>query len=149
MPGAALYALNCASCHNGSVYKAPHFIWLELMSPQAILSAMDGVMASQSEALDEEQRRQVAEYITLKPADTLDSMAAAPACEGDAAIFSESPPPRTGWGHDTARYAPAPVAGMTAAQVPNLELVHAPGRFAQRLIVPDGVGERGHAIANS
>lgn len=122
MPGAALYALNCASCHNGSVYKAPHFHWLELMSPRAILAAMEGVMARQSAALDDVQRRQVAEYITLKPADTAEMALEAPACEGERAAFADTPPPKIGWGHDTRRYAPAAVAGMTKEKVPSLEL---------------------------
>ena len=33
LPGAKLYAENCASCHDGGVAKAPHFQWLEMMSP--------------------------------------------------------------------------------------------------------------------
>ncbi len=122
MPGAALYALNCASCHNGSVYKAPHFHWLEMMSPGSILAAMDGIMATQSEGLDAEQRRALAEYITLKSADEADLAQGAPACEGEAAQFTDRSPPRIGWGHDTARHAPAAEAGMTGAQVPQLEL---------------------------
>ena len=79
-------------------------------------------MASQSAALDDVQRRQVAEYITLKPADTAEMALEAPACEGDSAEFADTPPPKIGWGHDTARYAPTAIAGMTARDVPSLEL---------------------------
>jgi mono/diheme cytochrome c family protein len=70
MPGAAVFAERCAACHNGAVPKAPHLFWLEMMSPQAILRALDGgVMQAQAAGLSAEQKRHVAEYITREPAD--------------------------------------------------------------------------------
>ncbi len=56
----ALYQENCGSCHNGGVYKAPHRMFLAMMAPDAILSSMDGIMAEQSNALSQAQKRTVA-----------------------------------------------------------------------------------------
>ncbi len=126
MPGAALYAQHCAGCHDGTVAKAPHLHWLEMMSPRAIVASLtDGIMSQQGAALSAGERRQIAEFVTLKPADD-DALSAAgepAACEGDAAAFDLSRPvPAVGWGHDTARYSPAGVAGLTRLEIPELKL---------------------------
>ena len=48
-PGKTLYENNCAACHQGEVPKAPHFQWLEMMSPTAIFNSMQtGVMRAQA-----------------------------------------------------------------------------------------------------
>ena len=46
LPGAALFATHCASCHNGQVYKAPHTTWLEMMPARSIYRALDGGLGS-------------------------------------------------------------------------------------------------------
>lgn len=130
MPGAALYAANCAACHNGAVPKAPHLTWLEMMSPRAIVRALDeGLMRTQGEALSAEQKRHIAEYITREPADSDPRAAAsAPQCTGSAAQFNlERRPVPVGWGHDTARFVPAAAAGITAKDIPRLKLKWAYG----------------------
>ena len=49
MPGAALYTTHCNHCHDGTVPKAPHIVWLELMTPKTILATMhEGIMQQQS-----------------------------------------------------------------------------------------------------
>ena len=49
MPGAALYAEHCASCHEGGVSRSPHLAFLEMMTPKAVYASMtDGIMQSQS-----------------------------------------------------------------------------------------------------
>ena len=84
MPGAAVFAERCAACHNGAVPKAPHLFWLEMMSPQAILRALDGgVMQAQAAGLSAEQKRHVAEYITREPADGFVPAGAAGLATGD------------------------------------------------------------------
>jgi polyvinyl alcohol dehydrogenase (cytochrome) len=130
MPGAALYAANCAACHNGAVPKAPHLTWLEMMSPRAIVRALDeGLMRTQGEALSAEQKRHIAEYITREPADSDPRAAAsAPQCTDSAAQFSlERQPAPVGWGHDTARFVPAAAAGIAAKDIPRLKLKWAYG----------------------
>ena len=125
MPGAALYAEHCAICHDGTVPKAPHLHWLEMMSPHVIVEAMtDGIMSSQAAALDEADRRHVAEFITLQSAQgEASALAYAPACTDDGAAFDlDRPPAKVGWGHDTSRFVPGDVAGLSALEVPDLEL---------------------------
>ena len=146
MPGAALYAERCAACHNGSVPKAPHMIWLEMMRPQAIVRALEaGLMSAQGVTLSAEQKRHVAEYITREPADRDPrATAAAPACSSSAAQFALSrPPAAVGWGHDTARFVPASVAGIAARDASRLTLKWAyayPGALRARSQPAVGMG---------
>lgn len=124
MPGAALYASNCAGCHNGSVTKAPHQTFLEMLSPQAILKTMnEGIMMSQAAALTDEQRAHIAEYITQQPADQAQTaLAYAPACSADESMDVAAGIRQVGWGHDTQRFSDAEAAGISAADAPQLEL---------------------------
>ena len=125
LPGAKLYADNCASCHNGGVAKAPHFQWLEMMSPASIVAALSGgVMAEQGAMLTEDEKLRVAEYITrVDLADGLPEVTYAAMCEGPAARFDRSKPAvLTGWGHDTRRFVPASLGGIEAEDMAELEL---------------------------
>ncbi len=123
MPGAALYDARCAHCHAGQVAKAPHLSWLEMMTPSAILRAMNGgIMATQSEGLTEAERNHVAEYITRARVGS-DIVAATPMCGDGAAGFDRAKlPAAVGWGHDTSRFVPREVGGIDAANAPRLEL---------------------------
>ena len=146
MPGAAVFAERCAACHNGAVPKAPHLFWLEMMSPQAILRALDGgVMQAQAAGLSAEQKRHVAEYITREPADGPERTAnAAPTCSGDSAQFNLTRvPPAVGWGHDTARFVPAGAAGLATGDIARLKLKWAygyPGALRARSQPSIGLG---------
>lgn len=124
MPGAQLFGQHCASCHNGTVAKAPHLHWLELMSPGNILAAMnDGIMSVQAEGLTERERQHIAEYVTMKSATAVRNEGEPKACEGASAEFDfQRPPAKVGWGHDTARFASADVAGLTVEDIPRLKL---------------------------
>ena len=56
-PGIALYRDNCAICHDGTVKKAPALNWIELLTPPALLRAMNqGIMSEQASHLSEEER---------------------------------------------------------------------------------------------
>jgi polyvinyl alcohol dehydrogenase (cytochrome) len=125
MPGAGLYQAHCATCHNGTVAKAPHFSWLEMMPAKTLMAAMsDGIMKTQSAALSDEQRVHITEYLTRRRyrGDAEDDLAGL-YCEGDAANFDfERSPAKVSWGHDTKRFVPAEVAGFAARQIPDLEL---------------------------
>jgi polyvinyl alcohol dehydrogenase (cytochrome) len=122
MPGAAVYAQNCAGCHNGTVPKAPHFSWLEMMTPGVMLKSLnEGIMQSQAAMLDDQQRRQVVEYITRAPADTMLAHEL-PMCGDDQRFEVESKPATVGWGHDTSRFTPAEEGGIDAEQTHRLQL---------------------------
>lgn len=144
LPGAALYAQHCASCHEGSVSKAPHMQWLELMPPAAIVNALArGVMAEQGRALSEPQRLQVAEYITRRSlANGLPQARYAAQCTGATANFDTAHPgAAVGWGHDARRFVPAEVAGLGAADLSGLELKWAYGfPFATRARSQPAIG---------
>ncbi len=124
MPGAALYGKHCVSCHNGSVPKAPQTMWLEMMSPVAILKALnEGVMQPQAAALSPTERVDVAQYLTQRRADEAVKPARAPLCKGVETSFDAGRPAiRAGWGHDTARYVTSDDAGFSAADIPGLQL---------------------------
>jgi len=125
LPGAALYAEHCASCHAGTVQKAPHFSWLEMMPGRALYAAMsDGIMKTQAAGLSEAERIQVVEYLTRKRFAPVggDDLAGL-RCEGAAAEFDLARvPPRVGWGHDTRRFVPAEIGGISREQVAKLQL---------------------------
>ncbi len=122
-PGNALYAANCAVCHGGGVPKAPATIWLEMMAPDAILTAMkDGVMSQQSAHLSDDEKRDVAEYLTRTSLASYTQPPAPTACSGAAMKFAGSPPATTGWGHDPRRFVSADTAGLSRDDIPNLKL---------------------------
>src|SRR5207253_10529005 len=66
--GGALFARDCASCHDGAAgSRAPAPEILEQRSPEAILSALTaGGMRPQGGRLSGAERRAVAEYLTGK-----------------------------------------------------------------------------------
>ena len=123
-PGKGLYEESCSGCHDGSVSRAPHFSWLEMMSASVIYEAMNvGVMSVQAAALADGEKLLITEYLTRTK---LESGAALkvnepPMCtDGDFDLFS--PAQAVNWGHDTNRYSPSTVAGLTVPEIPNLEL---------------------------
>lgn len=125
LAGADLYAANCALCHEGSVPKAPHFNWLEMMAPATIVNALEGgVMAAQGADLTPKEHLLIAEFITRQPvANGLPDVPRPPVCEGNLAQFDmDQPPAATGWGHDPRRMIPEEVAGTTLDAFSDLEL---------------------------
>lgn len=122
MPGAPLYAEHCDSCHNGSVPKAPHFSWLEMMTPAVMLRSLtQGIMQPQAAALTELQRRHIVEYVTRAPADA-DISHELPMCADDVTLDAAASPYAVGWGHDTARFTPIAAGGVDVDQARDLEL---------------------------
>lgn len=125
LPGALLYAENCALCHEGSVLKAPHFNWLEMMAPATIVNALEGgVMAAQGADLTPQEHLEIAEYITRQPVSNgLPDVPRPPACVADAARFDQTMPAApVSWGHDPRRMVPQDVAGLTIDELDTLEL---------------------------
>ena len=125
-PGEAVYARACAECHEGGVARSPHKMFLEMMPTDGILKALEqGVMQTQAAGLTPEERRAVAEYLTGHPLDEVMARTPPPSCEGPRREFDLGrPPAKAGWGvtRENQRFIPAEVAGLTAADLPQLEL---------------------------
>ena len=121
LPGGPLYAQHCAQCHDGSVAKAPHTSFLEMMTPDAVLAAMnDGIMAPQAAALSDAQRIHVAEYVTLARVGS--AKTAEPNWCEDRNLNAARTPQPLGWGHDTARNTDVAQGGIAKEDVPQLAL---------------------------
>jgi len=120
--GEPLFAHHCSSCHLGQVPKAPHKMFLQMMSPLAIEQAMsEGVMRPQAAGLSAEERHLIATYL----GGDLATHPAAPRCEGKAAYFDARREPATGsWGFSpgNGRYIPVSTTGLSAGDLPTLEL---------------------------
>ena len=124
LPGAGLYAQHCADCHNGSVYKAPHFHWLEMMPALSIYKSLtSGLMREQGASLEHEQRIAVVEFLTQKPFDPETAELQHNYCRDDAgAVAVGGADIKLGWGHDNSRFVPGELAGIDIDEVERLSL---------------------------
>ena len=124
--GQIVYRAKCASCHDGDgSIRAPRMASLASMTPRAILATLtQGTMRAVAADLPDEDRRAVAEYLTRRPLIAA-SLPASAYCGRPL-----GPPPAasrldwTAWGGSSAGtgFRTAEQAGLSAAQVPNLEL---------------------------
>ena len=122
MPGASLYAAHCGHCHDGTVPKAPHFIWLEMMTPKTLMAAMsEGIMQPQSAHLSDDERRHITEFVTRTSATQADPIAT-PWCDDRTLATMGAPPAAIGWGHDTSRHTTLADGGIAKERVPGLKL---------------------------
>jgi polyvinyl alcohol dehydrogenase (cytochrome) len=127
---AALYEQRCASCHSAPAAdsRAPSVEALRSYSPEAVVTALAaGSMAEIGKSLSETQRRLLADYLTGRPFGAAASGQAAAMknrCEAGPLGNPLSGAGWNGWGADTSntRFQPAAAAGLTAAQVPHLQL---------------------------
>ncbi|MFN3425615.1 MAG: PQQ-binding-like beta-propeller repeat protein [Novosphingobium meiothermophilum] len=123
-PGRPLFEQHCAMCHMGGVPKAPSPAFLAMVPPDSIVRSLtDGVMRSQGAVLTEQQKVEVAEYLTRTPFGAYRRPAPPKQCSGEAARFdmTDTPAP-IGWGRDNRRFVPADVAQLPAVDVPKLKL---------------------------
>jgi len=123
--GEALYQQHCASCHGGTVAKAPPLTLLQIMSGSSVLRAMNsGVMQSQASMMSPEERVQVATWLTgMDP--TQVAKAPAPSCEGTMATVDVGSGAETsGWGVDleNQRHFDGARTSLKATDIENLEL---------------------------
>lgn len=122
-PGKALFANNCLSCHSGAMPKAPAVVWLEMLQPDVILSALNqGIMKQQAAHLTPEERKQIAEYLVRVKLDAYRPPAPPKGCPVKNVDFKGLPPAKLGWGHDNARFVPLSVGGVDGSNVGKLEL---------------------------
>lgn len=121
--GATVFEANCAECHIGETSgRAPRMTTLQSMTARAILTALeDGRMRRHGEELTSDERVAVSEWIsgsvlveTRMPPTAF--CAARP--QGPGTVHS------SGWGGSAGEtgFVDAAAAGMTAADLPNVEL---------------------------
>ena len=125
--GAAIFARNCATCHNGSTdTRAPAPEVMRQRSPEAVLSALTaGSMRPQGGVLSGGERRAVAEYITGKSLGGDVTGARVGRCSPAAAsAVTGTGPAWSGWAPapTNARVQTAEQGGLTAENVPRLTL---------------------------
>lgn len=114
----ALYAENCASCHDVEGSSAPMRAALRTRTPAAILVSLEsGLMREQGKALTAEERNLVAAYLGGGSLAT-----AGKACDAELQLVVA--PRWNGWGNGVAnrRYQTAAAGGVTPANVGALEL---------------------------
>ena len=128
--GPTLYAQLCATCHDAGLDRAPTREALQTMSPERVLAALEsGPMLSMASGRTGVERRAIAEYVTGKTfAQTFSAKPSPQAmCRTTAGGDFSNPlsgPAWNGWGVNTAntRYQDGPTAGITATDVPRLQL---------------------------
>ena len=121
----ALYKQNCASCHDGNVAGAPSRDALSALSPATIAAALtDGVMKEQGGGLDRIDIILLSQYLGNEAAGSDVPVAY---CERE--LEFSGAPKWNHWGADArnTRFQRAKAAGLTAEDVPNLELAWAFG----------------------
>jgi polyvinyl alcohol dehydrogenase (cytochrome) len=126
--GAAVFQQVCAACHLAPApdSRAPDRDALGRLAPEAIVTTLTtGNMFRQGSALSVAERHAVAEFLAGRPIGTPVPLSDVGRC-ADASPFADpdSLPAWNGWGNGVrnTRYQPAKQAGLTAAQVPQLEL---------------------------
>ena len=134
-PGNALYQENCATCHDGSIEKAPAANWLEMLVPQALLRTInEGIMSEQASHLSEEEKIQIVEYIVRQDRKNFPKEAELNYCKSSDMNFDlrEAPEPY-GWGYNTSRFIPKKSGGIDSKNIKNLTLKWAFGfPYSQR-----------------
>lgn len=125
--GEMLYQENCAACHSNPEVRAPSLTALNAMSEGALLAAMtDGKMSLQSEHLSQSEKKTIAAHLSPSVIEN-QNWDEAMRCTADRAFKTDEKVFVGGWGLDTAnsRYQSADKAGLSAADLGNLELVWA------------------------
>jgi len=130
--GPTLYKQLCASCHEAGTERAPNRDALRAMTPERVLTALEGgPMLSMAAGRTGVERRAIAEYVTGKPFSQALSMTPLPQamCKAGGALARGEFNPLTGprwnaWGMNASntRYQDAAMAGLSAADVPKLRV---------------------------
>src|SRR5688572_19556053 len=128
--GQAVYAEHCALCHEQVNERIPHRSALQQLPAARIVRALDaGAMLAIAMTMNRDERIAVAEYLGT---DEPDLVPPASAYCADRTLTLRATPSAASWNGwspmpDNARYQTAERAGLTAEQVPNLELKWAYG----------------------
>jgi polyvinyl alcohol dehydrogenase (cytochrome) len=122
--GEAVYAQRCASCHDKVEARIPTRAALAAMSPSRILRTLDfGTMMSIAYPMRRDEREAVARFLG-RGAEDARPPATAFCAAGRRIMTGPARDAWPGWSPDTtnARFQPADRAGLTAADLPKLEL---------------------------
>jgi polyvinyl alcohol dehydrogenase (cytochrome) len=143
--GEAIYKTRCASCHDNADGRTPSRAVLQAMTPSRILRTLDfGAMMTIAYTLRRNEREAVATFLG-KPGPEPRPQAAAYCADRTVRLGDVSSRSWNGWSpsRDNARFVPAPLAALTAAQVPKLRLKWAFGfegdisAFGQPTVIGD------------
>lgn len=116
----ALYNSRCASCHDGSVPKAPHQVKFQLIGAEAIHQALtQGLMKPNAAGIDATTLRRLADFLGGQPSEV-----SRPVVRCESASLPVARPQLHGWGFTPAntRFVEGAVANLAPEQVPDLEL---------------------------
>ncbi len=130
-PGAAVYARHCAACHDEpDTSRAPTLEAIQQLNAEALrLSLTQGVMQQQATDLSRRELAQVIDYLALKEAES-DVWYADMMCSGSKlAVDLEQPVilPRVGVDYQSTRRMSSEQAGLSSADLADLELAWAIG----------------------
>ncbi len=119
----AHYEQFCAKCHDAGAERAPNRAALKLLSVERVRAVLSrGSMREHGTGLSEAQISALARFVGGAPAAATANVAR---CTSLAPVLTDfSAPHWNGWGVGASqrRYQPAGLAGLSAAQVPKLEL---------------------------
>lgn len=128
--GIALFEQNCGTCHNSNdpANRAPSRAALSQRTPESILAAItDGPMAVNAQRLSPQQKRILAEQLTLRPLGSatgggIEQMTNR--CSAKPLVDPAKTPMWSGWGADTAntRFQPASATSLNSDNVQRLKL---------------------------
>jgi polyvinyl alcohol dehydrogenase (cytochrome) len=122
--GEALYKTRCAACHDNADGRTPPRAVLQAMTPSRILRTLDfGAMMTIAYTLRREEREAVAAFLG-KPGPEPRPRPEAYCADRSVSVIDVTKASWNGWSpsRDNARFVPAPLAGLTAEQVPKLKL---------------------------
>jgi len=130
-PGEIVFGRNCASCHTGPnrADRAPDLKTLMELTPESVFASITtGTMVVPAQKLTDDEKRLVAEYLGGRPLDTKHTGSAesmSNRCAANPPLGNPAAGPSwNGWSASpgNTRFASAQVAGLSAAQVPQLKL---------------------------
>jgi polyvinyl alcohol dehydrogenase (cytochrome) len=141
--GEAVYKTRCAACHDNADGRTPPRATLQNMTPSRILRTLDfGAMMTIAYTLRRDEREAVATFLG-KPGPESRPRPGAYCADRSVRLTDVSKASWNGWSpaRDNSRFVPAPLAGLTADQVPRLKLKWAFGfegdisAFAQPTVI--------------
>lgn len=123
-PGAKIYQTACAACHEGQVPKAPHKMFLQMLTGTTIHESLEkGLMQTQASVLSAADRIAVAEYLSGGSLAEQTKLTPVKMCANTGHWFDSSQrPQRSGWGYHNSRYVPEQEAGISLGDARNLKL---------------------------
>jgi polyvinyl alcohol dehydrogenase (cytochrome) len=122
----SLFDRHCAVCHDNPSARAPARSSLRAMSPNLIVDSLtNGAMKSQGSVLTPEERVALAEYLTGRKVG--DETPIAGKCAAASPPLSLNGPLFNGWSANVENWRFQPNPGLSAADLPRLELTWAFG----------------------